>query len=134
MRMKRVLCMVVACAAAISCLSINAGAASVKESGTELIVQRATGRFSMDVSANSLATASSSFPLEAGETVRINASYSPDASVDFGLIDSDGRFHYLNVTNGSIDKTIRIEERGNYTFAARNNSSKTVSVSGYVSY
>lgn len=113
MRMKRVLCMVVACAAAISCLSINAGAASVKESGTELI---------------------GSFPLEAGETVRINASYSPDASVDFGLIDSDGRFHYLNVTNGSIDKTIRIEERGNYTFAARNNSSKTVSVSGYVSY
>lgn len=134
MQMKRFFCMVVACATAISCLSMNTGAVSVKESNTELVIQRATGQFNMDVSANSLATASSSFPLEAGETVRINASYSPDASMDFGLIDSDGRFHYLNVTTGSIDKTIRIEEHGNYTFAVRNNSAKTVTVSGFVRY
>lgn len=73
--------------------------------------------------------------MEAGETVRIYATYSPDnASVDFGLIDPDGIFHYINVTNGTIDKTIVIEERGNYTLAIRNNSGETIQVSGFVKY
>lgn len=73
--------------------------------------------------------------MEAGETVTIKAAYTPmDASVDVGLVDSDGAFHYFNVKNGSIDKTIRIETRGNYKLAIRNNSGNVISVSGYVKY
>ena len=73
--------------------------------------------------------------MAAGESVTINASYLPKtASVDFGLVDSDGIFHFVNVTGGSIDKTIRIKESGNYTFAVRNNSSSTIEVSGFVNY
>ena len=70
----------------------------------------------------------------AGDTVRINASYSPDGSVDFGLVDEDGAFHYINVKNGSIDKTIRVSERGKYKFQVRNNTSVAVKVCGFVRY
>ena len=63
----------------------------------------------------------------------INASYSPSSSsMDFGLVTSDGYFYYINVDNGNINKTIRVEERGNYMLAVRNNSDDTVSVVGYV--
>ena len=55
-------------------------------------------------------------------------------NVDFGLITEDGIFHFLSVDSGSFDKTITVSERGNYTFAVRNNSSKTINVSGYVNY
>lgn len=79
--------------------------------------------------------ASSSFPMEYGETVTITASYTPaSASMDFGLIDSDGTFYPVRANNGSINQTIRIDLRGNYTFAIRNNSSYTVNVFGFVNY
>lgn len=55
-------------------------------------------------------------------------------SMDFGLVTSDGYFYYINVDNGNINKTIRVEERGNYMLAVRNNSDDTVSVVGYVNY
>ena len=135
MRMKRFFCMVLACVAAISCLSVNAGAVGMEESNAELIVQRASGRFSMNVSGNTLATASTSFPLEAGEIVTIKASYSPfSASVDCGVIAPDGLFYSVNADDGSVDAEIEVNQRGNYTLAVRNNSSKTISVSGYVNY
>jgi hypothetical protein len=73
--------------------------------------------------------------MSAGETVRIRANYSPEnASLDFGLVDSNEKFHYINVTTGSIDKTIEIPENGDYTLAIRNNSSKSVKVTGDVRY
>lgn len=98
-------------------------------------VTRATGSFNMTVPQKSTLRADKSFPLEAGETVTIKATYSPfSASVDFGLVDPDGVFHYLRASNGSFDKTIKVEERGNYIFAVRNNSSNSISVSGYVNY
>lgn len=88
--------------------------------------------YNMSVSSNGKSQADKTFPLEAGETVRIYATYSPDdASVDFGLIDPDGIFHYFNVTDGTIDKTIEIAESGNYRLAVKNNSSKTVKISGF---
>lgn len=99
------------------------------------ISTRATGQFEIRVSAKSTMAADSSFSLEADETVTINASYSPSsASVDFGLIAPDGLFHYINTTSGSINKIIRVDERGSYTFAVRNNSSNTVSVVGFINY
>lgn len=65
----------------------------------------------------------------------IKASYIPfDASVDFRLVDSDGVFHYFNITNGSIDKTILIEVTGKYTLQVRNNSNVEVKVSAFENY
>lgn len=98
-------------------------------------LMRASGKFEMDIPGHKLVKAKTSFPLEAGEQVTIKASYSPfDANVDFGLITEDGVFHFLSVDSGSFDRTITVSERGNYTFAVRNNSSKTINVSGYVNY
>lgn len=130
--MKRFLTILMTCALLAGCVCVNVEAAD--RPGVDVAVVYATGKFDMKVDANSMTMADSSFPLEAGETVRINASYSPDGSVDFGLLDSDNVFHYLNVTKGSIDKTIKISKRGNYTFAIRNNTDNEISVSGYVTY
>lgn len=38
------------------------------------------------------------------------------------------------MTNGNIDKTLKVEKNGNYTLQIRNNSSKEIRVSGYVNY
>ncbi len=95
----------------------------------------AFGSISTSVPGNKSAVAEDSFSLEAGETVTINCSYSPaSASVDFGLIAPDGYFYYVNSTNGSINSTLAITVRGQYTLAVRNNSSNTISVVGYVNY
>lgn len=121
-------------------IGISAGAVAIKQEVLtdrvmEMEITRATGSFNMTVPAKSTLRADKSFPLEAGETVTIKASYSPfSASVDFGLVDPNGVFYYLTASNGTFDKTIRVEERGNYIFAVRNNSSSSVSVSGYVNY
>lgn len=93
------------------------------------------GSISTSVPGNKSAVAEDSFSLEVGETVTINCSYSPaSASVDFGLIAPDGYFYYVNSTNGSINSTLAVTLRGQYTLAVRNNSSNTISVVGYVNY
>lgn len=67
--------------------------------------------------------------------ITFNCSYSPSsASMDFGVIDSNGRFYYTNVKEGSINRTIRISQSGSYQVAIRNNSSQTVRVVGFVEY
>ena len=135
MKCKKVWSVLLACAVAVSCFCVPAMAAENEIPEVAKMGMRATGEFDMEVPANSAVRASSSFPLEAGETVTIKASYSPfSASVDFGLIAPDGYFYSLNCTTGSFDETIEVDERGNYTFAVRNNSLKTISVSGYVNY
>lgn len=135
MRLKKIMTMVLAFATVISCLCVNAGAVQNENEVAEPITVRATGKFSMEVSGETAVQASTSFPLEAGETVEIKATYSPfSASVDFGLIAPNGLFYSVNVTDGSVDQVIEIVERGNYTLAVRNNSSMTISVSGYVNY
>lgn len=140
MGMKKVLSCVLAGVVIAGSFGISASAVEVKEDVLtdrviEMEITRATGSFNMTVPAKSMLRADDSFPLEVGETVTIKAVYSPfSASVDFGLVDSDGIFHYLRASNGTFDKTIEIEERGNYIFAVRNNSSSSVSVSGYVNY
>lgn len=140
MRLKRFFSMLLICMSMISCLCGNAAAV---DSANDLpVVQvsnfaitRASAEFSMTIPAKTAYAASNSFSLEAGETVTIKASYTPfSASVDFGLLNSAGDFRYVNVTDGNIDKTILISERDNYTFAIRNNSSSSISVSGYVNY
>lgn len=90
MRMKKNICAILACAMIFGAFSIPV--AEAKEAPVMQIMEmRATGEFSFDIPAKTLMKASSGFPMEYGETVKITASYSPaSASVDFGLIDSDG--------------------------------------------
>ena len=138
MGMKKSICLLAACIVTVGCLSVPVNAVSGEESATEIFgitERRATGHFDFEIPANTLMRASSDFPMEYRETVTITASYSPaSASVDFGLIDSDGVFYPVRGSNGSINQTIRIDLRGTYTFAVRNNSSYKVSVSGFVNY
>lgn len=135
MKLKRAICIVLSLVLVTSCLCINTGATEVNGQGKTPIIMRASGKFSMDVSENMLVRSKTSFSLEAGEQVTIKALYSPfNADVDFGLITEDGTFRFLSGDNGSFDQTITVSNRGNYTFAVRNNSSKPISVSGYVNY
>lgn len=132
--MKRILSFVLACILSVS-FTVNANAA-MADTGPELpaAAMRASGSFSMSVAAGSMLTARTELSLSKGETVQITATYSPSGSVDFGLIDSNGVFHYVNATNGSIDKSIEVKESGTYIFAVRNNSSQETKVSGYIRY
>lgn len=135
MRLKKVFCIFMACIVLLGSVTVSAMAAETEEQKAEISEQRATGKFNFKIPAKTLMKASSSFPMEYGETVTINASYSPaSASMDFGLIDSDGIFYPVRASNGSINQTIKIDLRGTYTFAVRNNSSYEVDVSGFVNY
>lgn len=139
MKFKQFVCMFFLCLLMVGNLSGVAEATVLQEDVSNeyvlnLIITRATGSFNISIPARSKMIADTNFPMEAGETIRINASYSPDGSVDFGLLDADGVFHFINTTNGSINETIEINERGNYRLQIRNNSSNTVKVSGFVNY
>jgi len=140
---KKIVCLVMTCMVMIGSLCINAAALdenaitffeSEAVSSADVLL-RASNSFTMEVTANGRSKANKTFSLEAGETVEISAVYSPkSASVDFGLIDPDGAFHYFNVKDGSIEKTIQVNEPGNYTFAVRNNSQNRVLISGFINY
>ena len=132
--MKRLFCMLLVCVAMFGCLGMEASAIQTVDEAAPAL-ERASGRFSMDVYKNEIVTADTDFPLEIGETVTINAVYSPrSASVDFGLIAPDGLFYPFRAENGRFDKTIEVDQRGYYTFAVRNNSDFDISVSGFVTY
>lgn len=137
--MKRILSFVLACMLSVSCFVVNAGAVYTEDTVLELSmadtsVIRASGSFNMSVPANSILGDRRELSLSKGETVQITATYSPSGSVDFGLVDSNGVFHYANATSGSIDKSIEIKVSGTYIFAVRNNSSQEVKVSGEIRY
>lgn len=126
------------CVIVFNCFGFNAKADDVDDVKVYEVysnVERASGRFSVDIPGNTLAVTSSAFPLEIGETVAINASYSPrSASVDFGLIAPDGLFYSFGAKDGRFDKSIEVDQRGNYTLAIRNNADFDISVSGFVTY
>lgn len=138
--MRKMLCLALAFVSLISCLYMNAGAVDISASDLDNVsvgvaIMRASGSFNMSVGAYRRTVADTDFPLAAGETVHIRANYAPeDASMDFGLIDPDGIFHYINVTTGTIDVTIEVPKNGNYTLAIRNNSNVDVKASGFVRY
>ena len=133
MRMKRFICVVLMLIAITSCFGVSAAAAWTDDDMDASVATRASGKFSMEVAANK--TAKTSFPLEVGEVVTIKASYSPfNASVDFGLIAPDGLFYGINTTTGVFDGAIRVNQRGYFYLAVRNNSSETIDVSGHVNY
>ena len=135
LQIRKFLCMVFSCLIAVSCFCFNAKAAGVEVCEMYSGIERASGRFSVDIPGETLAVTSSDFPLEVGETVTINAVYSPQsASVDFGLIAPDGLFYPFRAESGQFNETIKVGQRGSYTLAIRNNSSYDISVSGFVVY
>ena len=122
--MKKTLCSLLTVVLLISCFA-----------GTVNAAERASGKFDITVMAGELKPAKTGFPMAAGETVPINATYSPSsADIDFGLIDKNGAFHYLKGENGAFNKKIEIPGNGTYTFAVRNNSDVSVNVTGFVKY
>ena len=140
MRLKRFFCVVLVCMLFVGLVGMPVGATELEDTTSEnavlnFMVSRATGSFNMTIPAKTKLSASTSFPLAAGETVTIKASYSPfSASVDFGLIAPNGVYYYFNVTDGSIDKTIQVPESGDYTLQIRNNADIEVEVAGFVNY
>lgn len=134
--MKKAVRRAIALLCVIVCLCGNVCALAVDNSAPEsAAIMRASGKFSTEVKAGKIATIATSFSLAAGETVTVNASYTPKtASVDFGLVDENGVFHFINVKTGSINKTIAVDYYGNYTFAIRNNASTDIAVTGTVKY
>ncbi|WP_147576932.1 hypothetical protein [Clostridium phoceensis] len=135
MKRKKTFFLMLVLIALVSCFRLSAVAAGADLSDGNFLEVRATGKFDMEVPANSAVKADSSFPLEVGEVVTIKATYSPfSASVDFGLVAPDGLFYGLNTTTGSFDKAIKVSQRGHYYFVVRNNSSEIIHVSGHVNY
>lgn len=99
--MRRLLCMVLTGAVMIGCLCTGTGAVdesnvvSKEYETTGTAITRATGNLDWTIKANGTVVADTSFTMSAGETVRIRANYSPEnASLDFGLVDSNEKFHY----------------------------------------
>lgn len=72
MGMKRYLCLLFACIAIFSCIPAQAAAADIGEQAAEIAEPRATGEFDFEISAKSMRKASTSFPMEYGETVTIS--------------------------------------------------------------
>lgn len=139
--MKKLFFRTFALACAMSCLitsvcATEANLTSYSESTPDSsIVVLATGSFTTTLNAKEKAKIGGSLPLAAGETVTIRATYTPaNSSLDFGLLDENNAFHYLNTTTGRIDKTFKIEENGNYTVVIRNNSNTSVKITGFVEY
>lgn len=140
MRVKRIFCIALTCLLIVGSFSIQVGAVetdttTLKGVKNNVVAPLATESYSINIPAKTKLSANTSFPLAAGETVTIKASYSPfSASVDFGLIAPNGTYYYFNITNGSIDKTIQVSEGGDYIFQIRNNSETEVRVVGFVNY
>lgn len=135
MRLKKVFCLLLACVLTFACLTMEAGAVQTETEANTLVIERASGRFSVDISKQSTFSADSTFPLDIGDTVTIKATYSPSsASVDFGLIAPDGLFYSLPGKRGSFSETFKADQQGQYTLAIRNNSNFDISVSGSVNY
>lgn len=131
-RIKRFLCLAMAVVIILGCFAANVGAI---EWHSQNVARRASGSFKTTVKPGFVAKGNTKLPLDAGETVTVKASYTPyPMSVDVGLIDEDGIFHYETVENGTIDITFSINDRGNYTFGIRNNGNTDIEVSGYIKY
>ena len=140
MCLRRIFCMALA-----ALFIIGLAGAPVSATGAEIttpsitkgnfILPRATESFSINIPAKTQLSANTSFPMAAGETVTIKASYSPfSASVDFGLVAPNGVYYYFTITDGNIDKTIEVPDSGDYILRIRNNSGVEVKAVGFVNY
>lgn len=134
MKVKKVLSFLLACMLAFGYHVIPAGAITAPDADTQAIT-RVTGQIKATISANKITPLGDSVPLDRGEIVTFNFTYTPKcASVKFGFIAPDGYFYGLSGSNGSINKGIRVSEPGSYQLAIKNNSSEAVAVTGTLNY
>lgn len=134
MKMRRCFGLLLALSVLDGSLGVPALAVESRDNAAPIsAIERASGHFDTTVSAGKIKKLGSEISLKAGESVNFIATYSPDqGSVDFGVLDSNNVFIYINVTGGSVDDGVTIEKSGKYTPAIRNNSSNTIYVSGTV--
>jgi len=140
MNAKRVLSLWIAVIFTVMCLCVP-GVAAVQDDAivsdrvrVQSIV-RASGRINDNIPANTIVEVGESFFMLPKETITYDCTYTPSsASIEFGFIAPDGLFYGLSGSNGSIDKTIRVSQRGSYILAIWNNSDSTVTVTGMVNY
>ena len=131
--MRNIMCIILSCMLLFGSVGVCYASEGVAPERCSSANGRATNYFSLTISPLSRIVAAERMSLEAGDTVRIRANFSPTSvNIAVGLIDSDGVFHYLTVTGGSVDVTIGIEERGEYRLAVKNNSLYALTISGYV--
>lgn len=134
MKFRTVFSLLITCLFALGCLTAPAEATAASNLDTQAII-RATDRIEATISANKIATLGDSVSLDSGEVVTFSFTYTPrDANVQFGYIGVDGLFYGLSGYKGSIDKGIRVNQRGSYTLAILNDSNETVTVWGTVNY
>lgn len=132
--MKRLLGLLVACVLIAGCIVTPVEAVELCEPASQAIV-RATDQFEESIPAKTVLYLGDSVSLNSRETVSYDCTYSPrDASVKFGYIGPDGYFYGLSGSYGSINKGIRVSERGSYTLAIWNKSDVAVTVKGTVNY
>lgn len=132
--MKRILGQLVACVLIAGCIVTPVEAVVLCEPAAHAIV-RATDQFEESIPAKTILYLGDSISLNSRETVFYDCTYTPrDASIKFGYIAPDGYFYGLSGFNGSINKGIRVSERGTYSLAIRNSSDTAVTVKGTVNY
>lgn len=130
---KRLRALLLTCILILSCAVVPVGA--VENSAVNKVIMRSTGQVNHTIQANSIIALSDWISLDKDEEVRYNCTYtSKSASVDFGYVDANNAFYYLNCTSGSIYKSLKIRESGEYRIAIRNNASYDITVTGYIRY
>lgn len=130
---KKLWVLLLSCALILGSSAIPIGA--VEMADESISISRASGRINCTIPANTAQAIDALVYLEKDETVTFNCTYSPkSSSVSFGVVAPDGLFYSLSGTNGSINKSIEVDESGQYTLAIRNNENYAVAVSGTVKY
>lgn len=134
MKTKRCFGLLLTLSIVVGSLGVSALAAETRNGADSVsVIERSSGTFSTTVSAGKIKKLGSAISMAEGEIINFNATYSPrSASVDFGLLDSNNVFYYINSTTGSVDGDVAAPKNGSYTPAIRNNSSGTITVSGTV--
>lgn len=119
----------------VGCLTAPAGAVVTSEPVAETAITRATGQFEVTIPTNTIAHVGDSFILNSGDIVSFDCTYTPKtAEIKFGYIAPNGYFYGLSGSNGSISKGIRVNQRGTYTLAIKNDSAYSLTVEGSVDY
>lgn len=129
---KRLAASLLACMLFLSVSLVPTAAAEVPNG--DIVISRSTGRLNHSLSTG-ITLITQALPYVKGDTIKYDCTYTPkSSSVDFGYIDSDNVFHYLNYTSGSVNQSFEIARSGQYTLAIRNNESYAVTVTGTVKY
>lgn len=135
MRHKRLAAVLLTCVLLFSCSFIPAAAAEEEIPVSNSAISQVSGRLNHSLPANRVTPITQALYFDKGDIISFVCSYTPkSASLDFGYINSDNVFRYLNCTSGNIDKSIELDVAGQYTLAIRNNESYAVIVTGTVKY